>query len=113
MQFPDRLTVLFLLILNFAISQSIESAYGLGLNKSSLHTSTIGSGGAGLIPTFHQGASIDNISSWPNQVQHLFPFPMKLNHLVMNKVLRVLYTQESQACSSLLLLKIDLLLVYH
>ena len=66
MQFPDRLTCLFLLILNFAVSQSIESAYGLGLNKSSLHTSTIGSGGAGLIPTFHQGASIDNISSWPN-----------------------------------------------
>ena len=66
MQFLNKITVLFLLLLSFTISQSIESAYGLGLNKTSLHTSTIGSGGAGLIPTFHQGASIDNVSSWPN-----------------------------------------------
>ena len=59
---------LFIIIIfsSFISSQSMYGAYGLGLNKAMLHTSTNGGGGIGLAPLFHQGTSIDNISTWPN-----------------------------------------------
>ncbi len=46
-------------------SQSVYNAYGLGLSRTSFHTSVNGAGSIGLVPTFHPGVSMDNPATWP------------------------------------------------
>ena len=50
---------------SFAISQSIFNGYGLGLSRTSFHSSANGAGSIGLIPSFHPGVSMDNSATWP------------------------------------------------
>ena len=47
------------------LSQSVFNAYGLGLSRTSFHTSVNGAGSIGLVPTFHPGVSMDNPATWP------------------------------------------------
>ena len=60
-----RLIFILLLMIKILVSQSIFNAYGLGLSRTSYHTSVNGAGSIGLVPTFHPGVSMDNPATWP------------------------------------------------
>ena len=60
-----RSIIILLLMIKIVISQSIFNAYGLGLSRTSYHTSVNGAGSIGLVPTFHPGVSMDNPATWP------------------------------------------------
>ena len=61
------LRVLLIIIFSFtyAYTQSVFNSYGLGLNRTSYHTSVNGAGSIGLVPTFHPGVSMENVATWP------------------------------------------------
>ena len=61
----NRFIKIYLLISCFAFTQSIFNAYGLGLSRTSFHSSANGAGSIGLIPSFHPGVSMDNTATWP------------------------------------------------
>ncbi len=51
--------------LTHVYTQSVYNSYGLGLNRTSYHTSVNGAGSIGLVPTFHPGVSMENVATWP------------------------------------------------
>ena len=61
----NKFIKLYLFIFSFIFSQSIYNAYGLGLSRTSFHSSVNGAGSVGLIPAFHPGVSMDNTATWP------------------------------------------------
>ena len=61
----NKFIKLYLFIFSFIFSQSIYNAYGLGLSRTSFHSSVNGAGSVGLIPSFHPGVSMDNTATWP------------------------------------------------
>jgi len=54
-----------MLISCMMFGQSIFNAYGIGMFRTSYHTSVNGAGSIGLVPTFHPGVSMDNPATWP------------------------------------------------
>jgi|TARA_B110000263_G_scaffold100091_1_gene87500 hypothetical protein len=63
--FVNRFIKTYLIIASFAMSQSIFNGYGLGLSRTSFHSSVNGAGSIGLVPSFHPGVSMDNTATWP------------------------------------------------
>ena len=61
----NRFIKIYLLISSFSIAQSIFNGFGLGLSRTSFHSSANGAGSIGLIPSFHPGVSMDNSATWP------------------------------------------------
>ena len=54
-----------LLISSIAVTQSTFNGYGLGLTRTSFHSSVNGAGSIGLIPSFQPEVSMDNAATWP------------------------------------------------
>jgi len=60
-----KILLMTVLVSTIMFSQSVFNAYGLGLSRTSFHTSVNGAGSIGLVPTFHPGVSMDNPATWP------------------------------------------------
>ena len=60
-----KLSIILMLISCMMFGQSIFNAYGIGMFRTSYHTSVNGAGSIGLVPTFHPGVSMDNPATWP------------------------------------------------
>ena len=61
----NKFIKIYLLISSVVITQSVFNSYGLGLSRTSFHSSANGAGSIGLIPSFHPGVSMDNTATWP------------------------------------------------
>jgi hypothetical protein len=61
----NKLIKIYLFLFSLVFSQSIYNSYGLGLSRTSFHSSVNGAGSIGLIPSFHPGVSMDNTATWP------------------------------------------------
>ena len=59
-----RIIKLLLILINVAYSQSIYNSHGMGIMKSSFHSSSDGLGSIGLVPSFTAKVSLDNPSTW-------------------------------------------------
>jgi len=59
-----RIIKLLLFLTGIIYSQSIYNSHGLGIMKSSFHSSSDGLGSIGLVPSFSSKVSLDNPSTW-------------------------------------------------
>ena len=59
-----RIIKLLLILITVAYSQSIYNSHGMGIMKSSFHSSSDGLGSIGLVPSFTSKVSLDNPSTW-------------------------------------------------
>ena len=63
--FVRKLLLIIIFLINYSYPQSIFNSFGLGINRTSYHTSVNGAGSIGLVPTFHPGVSMENVATWP------------------------------------------------